>query len=212
MSLRFTALLAAVRWGFTYIITTTLLPSNPVFLGGMRALCGGLLLLALGRQCVPRRYQLKLVVLGTLNFGVSFALLFVAAIRLPGGVAGSFQTLGPLMTILLAWMLLRQPPTMSKIASIIVGTVGVALVTLRSNGGVDGIGVEAALLCVGSGSLGGVLINRWGRPKGVSLLSFRLGNCSSEGRSLFCWQRSSGTYRRRLPQPTCSGSYCSRWR
>ncbi len=172
MSLRLAALLAAVLWGFTYIITTTLLPHNPVFLGGMRALGGGVLLLALARQAVPQGYWPKLVALGTLNFGAFFALLFVGAIRLPGGVAGTFQTLGPLMTILMAWALLRQPPTALKIVSIIVGAVGVALVILRGDAGVDGIGVAAALLSVVAGSLGGILINRWGRPEGMSLLSF----------------------------------------
>jgi probable blue pigment (indigoidine) exporter len=172
MNLRLAALLAAVLWGFTYIITTTLLPHNPVFLGGVRALGGGLLLLALARQGVPRDYWPKLVALGTLNFGAFFSLLFVGAIRLPGGVAGTFQTLGPLVTILLAWLLLRQAPTMLKIVSILVGAVGVALVILRGDAGVDGIGVVAALFSVVAGSLGGILINRWGRPEGMSLLSF----------------------------------------
>jgi probable blue pigment (indigoidine) exporter len=172
MNLRLAALLAAVLWGFTYIITTTLLPHNPVFLGGVRALGGGLLLLALARQGVPRDYWPKLVALGTLNFGAFFSLLFVGAIRLPGGVAGTFQTLGPLVTILLAWLLLRQAPTMLKIVSILVGAVGVALVILRGDAGVDGIGVAAALFSVVAGSLGGILINRWGRPEGMSLLSF----------------------------------------
>jgi probable blue pigment (indigoidine) exporter len=172
MNLRLAALLAAVLWGFTYIITTTLLPHNPVFLGGVRALGGGLLLLALARQGVPRDYWPKLVALGTLNFGAFFSLLFVGAIRLPGGVAGTFQTLGPLVTILLAWLLLRQAPTMLKIVSILVGAVGVALVNLRGDAGVDGIGVVAALFSVVAGSLGGILINRWGRPEGMSLLSF----------------------------------------
>ncbi len=172
MNLRLAALIAAVLWGFTYILTTTMLPHNPVFLGGVRALGGGLVLLALARQAVPKGYWPKLIVLGTLNFGAFFSLLFVAAIRLPGGVAGTFQTLGPLISILLAWALLRQPPTLMKIVSIIVGAVGVALVILRGDAGMDGVGVVAALLSVVAGSLGGILINRWGRPEGMSLLSF----------------------------------------
>lgn len=172
MNLRLAALVAAVLWGFTYILTTTMLPHNPVFLGGVRALGGGLVLLALARQGVPRGYWPKLIALGTLNFGAFFSLLFVGAIRLPGGVAGTFQTLGPLISILLAWALLRQPPTVMKIVSIIVGAVGVALVILRGDASIDGVGVAAALLSVVAGSLGGILINRWGRPTEMSLLSF----------------------------------------
>lgn len=172
MNLKLAALCAAILWGFTYIITTTLLPHNPVFIGAVRALGGGLLLLALARQGVPRDYWPKLVALGTLNFGAFFALLFVSAIRLPGGVAGTFQTLGPLMSILLAWALLRQPPTLIKIVSIIVGAIGVTLVILRGDAGIDMWGVVAALFSVVAGSLGGVLINRWGRPPEMALTTF----------------------------------------
>lgn len=172
MSLKLAALCAAILWGFTYIITTTLLPHNPVFIGSVRALGGGLLLLAVARQSVPAGYWPKLIALGTLNFGAFFALLFVSAIRLPGGVAGTFQTLGPLVSILLAWALLRQPPTLIKIGSIIVGAIGVMLVILRDDAGIDGWGVVAALLSVVAGSLGGVLINRWGRPPEMGLTTF----------------------------------------
>jgi probable blue pigment (indigoidine) exporter len=172
MNLKLAALCAAVLWGFTYIITTTMLPHNPVFIGAVRALGGGVLLLALARQGVPRGYWPKLVAMGTLNFGVFFSLLFVSAIRLPGGVAGTFQTLGPLVSILLAWLLLRQPPTLIKIGSIIIGWIGVTLVILRADAGMDMIGVVAALFSVVAGSLGGVLINRWGRPTEMSLTAF----------------------------------------
>ena len=172
MNLKLAALCAAVLWGFTYIITTTMLPHNAVFIGAVRALGGGILLLALARQGVPRGYWPKLVAMGTLNFGVFFSLLFVSAIRLPGGVAGTFQTLGPLVSILLAWLLLRQPPTLIKIGSIIIGGIGVTLVILRGDAGIDMIGVVAALVSVLAGSLGGVLINRWGRPAQMSLTAF----------------------------------------
>lgn len=172
MNLKLAALCAAILWGFTYIITQTLLPHNPVFIGAVRALGGGLLLLAVARQGVPAGYWPKLIAMGTLNFGAFFSLLFVSAIRLPGGVAGTFQTLGPLVSILLAWALLRQPPTLIKIVSIIIGAVGVTLVILRGDAGIDMAGVLAALLSVVAGSLGGVLINRWGRPPEMGLTTF----------------------------------------
>lgn len=172
MNLKLAALCAAILWGFTYIITTTMLPHHPLFIGAIRALGGGLVLLALARQWGPRGYWPKLIVLGTLNFGAFFALLFVSAIRLPGGVAGTFQTLGPLVTILLAWAMLSQPPTLLKIVSILIGGGGVTLVILRGDAGIDMLGVAAALVSVVAGSLGGILINRWGRPAEMSLLSF----------------------------------------
>src|SRR5689334_17763225 len=148
MNLKLAALCAAILWGFTYIITTTMLPHNPIFIGAVRALGGGLLLLAFARQSVPSGYWPRLIALGTLNFGASFPLLFVAAIRLPGGVVGTFQTLGPLITVLLAWALLSQPPTLLKVVSILIGAVGVTLVVLRGDTGVDTLGVAAALASV----------------------------------------------------------------
>lgn len=172
MNLKLAALCAAILWGFTYIITTTTLPHNPIFIGAVRALGAGFLLLAIARQRVPKGYWPKLIALATLNFGAFFALLFVSAIRLPGGVAGTFQTLGPLVAILLAWALLSQPPTLLKIVSILIGAAGVTLVILRGDAGIDMLGVAAALASVVAGSLGGILINRWGRPAEMSLVSF----------------------------------------
>jgi len=171
MNLKLAALFAAILWGFTFIATTTLLPQNPIFLGAVRALGGGLLLLALAPQRVPNGYWLKMITLGTLNCGTFFA-VFVSAIRLPGGVAGIFFTLGPMISFLFAWALLREPPTWIKLGSIAIGAVGVALVILRGDAEIDMWGVGAALVTVVAGSLGGVLINRWGRPEVMSPLSF----------------------------------------
>ncbi|WP_236637931.1 EamA family transporter [Mangrovicoccus ximenensis] len=86
---------ATILWGFTYILTTTMLPANPWFIAAVRAIGGGLPLLLLARDLPPPGWWGKLVILGTLNNGLFFGLLFVAAIRLPGGVAATFQALGP---------------------------------------------------------------------------------------------------------------------
>lgn len=172
MNLKLAALIAAILWGFTYILTTTILPHNPVFLGAVRSFLGGLALLALARQLPLPGSWPKLIVLGTLNFAVFFGLLFVGAIRLPGGIAGTFQTLTPLVAILLAWPLLGQMPKGLQVVSVLVGAIGVALVILRGDAALDAIGVMAAMASVISGSLGAVLINRWQKPAELSLLGF----------------------------------------
>lgn len=164
------AAIATILWGFTYITTTTMLPHNPIFIGALRGLGGGLPLLLFVRELPPRDWWLRIVILGTLNSGLFFGLLFIAAIRLPGGVAATFQALGPLFMVLLAWPVLGAIPALTKITAVAAGAVGVAMVVLKSNAGIDLIGVAAALGSALSVALGGLLVHKWGRPK--SLIGF----------------------------------------
>lgn len=167
---KLSAAIATILWGFTYIITTTMLPHNPLFIAAVRALGGALPLLLLAREIPPRAWWGRIVVLGTLNSGLFFGLLFVAAIRLPGGVAATFQALGPLFMVLLAWPMLGAIPARAKVAAVLVGAVGVAMVVLKSNATIDLIGLAAALGSALSVALGGILVHKWGRPR--SLLGF----------------------------------------
>jgi probable blue pigment (indigoidine) exporter len=162
------AALATALWGFTYIITSTMLPQHPWFIGAVRAGLGALPLLLLARELPPLQFWPKLIVLGTLNAGLFFGLLFIAALRLPGGVAGIFQALSPLFAIVLVWPLLNNRPTLLKIASLLVGLAGVVLVVLKGGASLDLIGVLAALGCAFSVALGGILVQKWGQPMSMT--------------------------------------------
>lgn len=162
---------AAVLWGFTYVLTTTWLPSNPMFLAAARALGAGVLLLLITRCVPPRSWWWRLLVLGTLNAGLFFGLFFIAAVRLPGGVAAIFQALMPLAVILLAWGVLGAKPTTSKVVAVVMGAVGVTLVVLSSSATLDAWGIAAALGSVLSLSVAAVLMNKWGKPP-MSMLGF----------------------------------------
>ena len=77
--------LAPMAWGTTYLVTTELLPEGrPLLAGALRALPAGLLLLALTRRLPQGSWWWRAAVLGVLNIGGFFALLFVAAERLHG--------------------------------------------------------------------------------------------------------------------------------
>lgn len=68
----------------------------------MRALPIGLLL-TIGLRKLPRGiWWLRMLILGGLNIGVFQALLFVAAYRLPGGVAATTGAIQPLLVMLFA--------------------------------------------------------------------------------------------------------------
>lgn len=170
MNPKLAAAAATILWGFTYILTTAMLPQNPMFIAAVRALGGGIPLLLIVPELPPREWRGRIIVLGTLNSGLFFGLLFVAALRLPGGVAATFQALGPLFTVLLAWPLMGAIPAPTKVMAVAVGAVGVSLVVLKSNAGIDALGIAAALGSALSVAVGGILVHKWGRPR--SLLAF----------------------------------------
>ena len=163
--------LAPLAWGTTYVVTTELLPpGRPLLAGMLRALPAGLVLVALTRQRPVGTWWAKAAVLGTLNIGGFFALLFVAAYRLPGGVAATLGAVQPLVAAGLAATLLRERLRPEVVAAGVIGLVGVALLVLRAGAQLDGLGVLAGLAGAASMATGVVLTKRWGRP--VPLLAF----------------------------------------
>ncbi|MFF5386955.1 EamA family transporter [Streptomyces sp. NPDC013012] len=164
--------LAPISWGSTYYVTTEFLPPDrPLFTGLMRALPAGLLLLALTRTLPKGAWWGKAAVLGALNIGAFFPLLFLAAYRLPGGVAAVVGSVGPLFVVGLAALLLGDRPTVGSLAAAVAAAFGVSLVVLRAGAALDLVGVVAGLLSALSMSAGVVLTKRWGRPEGVGALA-----------------------------------------
>lgn len=167
-----TALAPAV-WGSTYLVTTELLPpGRPLLASTVRALPAGLALLAFGRVLPRGVWWWRALVLGVLNIGAFFYLLFVAAYHLPGGVAALVVAVQPMMVLLLAALLLKDRIQPLQVAACGLGVAGVALLVLRPQAGMDTVGVLAGLggaVCMASGI---VLTKRWGRPEGVGVLTF----------------------------------------
>ncbi|MDX2593412.1 EamA family transporter [Streptomyces sp. WI03-4A] len=164
--------LAPVSWGTTYAVTTEFLPPDrPLFTGLVRALPAGLLLLALTRVLPRGAWWWKALVLGALNIGAFFPLLFVSAYRLPGGTAAVVGSVGPLFVVGLSLPLLGQRPAVRHLVTGAVAAVGVSLVVLKGAGALDPLGVLAAVASTASMSTGTVLTKRWGRPAGVGPLA-----------------------------------------
>ena len=166
-----TALAPAV-WGTTYIVTTHALPTgHPVFAALMRTLPAGTLALALTRRLPSGQWWWKSLVLGALNMACFFPLLFVAAQRLPGGVAATLGAAQPIIVAGLAVVVLSERPSAWRLMWGGIGVVGVALVVLGPQAGLDVLGVTAGLGGAVSMGLGVVLTKRWGKPDRVSALS-----------------------------------------
>lgn len=166
------AALAPLSWGTTYLVTTDFLPAgHPLFAGLARALPAGLVALALGRALPHGVWWFRAAVLGLLNIGFFFPLLFISAAHLPGGVAATLGAAQPLLVAFLAVAVLQEKLVFWRLAWAVVGAVGVGFVVLGRSAGLDAVGVLAGLAGTASMGLGVVLTKKWGRPAGVRPLA-----------------------------------------
>jgi probable blue pigment (indigoidine) exporter len=159
---------APATWGTTYLVTTEHLPADrPLLAGAVRALPAGIALTMAARSLPHGAWWGKAAVLGVLNIGAFFALLFVAAYRLPGGVAAVLGAVQPLVVAVLGVGLLGERLRPRPIVLGLVGVAGVALIVLSASAALDPVGVMAGVLGTASMAAGVVLTKRWGRPAGV---------------------------------------------
>ncbi|NND90481.1 MAG: EamA family transporter, partial [Granulosicoccus sp.] len=160
--------------------TTELLPLDyPLTAAMLRALPAGLLLLALTQVLPARQWLVKSFVLGALNFSIFWWLLFVAAYRLPGGIAATVGAIQPLIVIMLSRLLLDQQSKPIAILAGCGGVIGVALLVLTPQASLDMTGILAAFLGAMSMALGTVLTRKWQPP--VSALTFTSWQLSAGG-------------------------------
>lgn len=157
-------LLGPMLWGTTYAVFTETLPvSHPLLTGALRALPAGLILLALNPRIPPPAALKRHAVIGFTNIGLFFALLFVAASRMPGGLAATLGAIQPLVVVLIsAWLIGRAPHPVQILAGI-AGVIGVGLLVLSPEADPDPIGVAAAIGGALAMATGTILIDRWGR-------------------------------------------------
>lgn len=138
--------LTPIMWGSTYIVTTELLPANHPFLAALlRILPAGLILIAWTRVFPKGKDWLKIAILGILNVGFFQAMLFVAAYRLPGGLAAILGAIQPLIVMLLMSGIAKVAlPRAAWIAGI-SGLIGMIIMLYSPNMKADMVGVTAAL-------------------------------------------------------------------
>ncbi|WP_189355487.1 EamA family transporter [Undibacterium squillarum] len=164
--------IAPMLWGTTYILTTQVLPPDrPYTAAVIRVLPAGLILLAWARSLPARGWWLKLCVLAALNIGIFQAFLFIAAYRLPGGLAAIFGALQPLITMALASFASRRSPGWRMIAVALLGLPGMAMLLWSPGMQWDLTGVLAAFAGVCCVSAGAFLVRRWQPPMSVIALT-----------------------------------------
>ncbi len=166
-----TALAPAV-WGSTYIVATELLPgAPPLSVAAIRALPTGLILLLLVRQLPKGDWLWRSFVLGALNFTVFWALLFVAAIACPGGIAATVGAVQPLIVVFAASAVLGTRIRVLSVLAAVMGMAGVALLVLQDGAVPDMPGIAAALGGAFSMAFGTVLTRKWRPPVSALVLT-----------------------------------------
>ncbi|UXI03510.1 DMT family transporter [Photobacterium sp. TY1-4] len=163
--------LTPVIWGSTYIVTTEWLPPDRPFTAALiRCLPAGLLLILWSRAALPARIWPKLLTLSLLNIGIFQALLFVAAYRLPGGIAAVVGAIQPLLVMLLAWSIDHNRPALVTLGAGLASILGMSLLFVSPDSQWDPIGLTAAAAGTGAMALGTFLSRRW--QTGIPLLAF----------------------------------------
>lgn len=167
---------APIAWGANYVVTRQLLPVDaPLWGSAIRALPAGLVLLAVARVLPRGVWWWRSAVLGTLNVGAFFLLVYVAAQLLPSSVAASVMALAPLTMAGFAWLWVAEKPTGRVLGGALAGIVGVLLLVGGATGTIDPAGVAASGAALVLSSAGAVLSKRWsdGTPL-VALTAWQL--------------------------------------
>lgn len=153
---------APIVWGSTYVVTHLYLPEgSPLWGSTLRALPAGLLLLLVARRLPRGSWWWRSAVLGVLNVGAFFVLLYIAAQALPSGVASSIMAASPVAMTLIAWALVSERPTLRALVGAAMGIAGVALIVTMATAGVNPWGVAASVTAMVMSSFGFVLAKRW---------------------------------------------------
>lgn len=159
---------APIAWGTTYFVTHQFLPTGyPLYGAAIRALPAGLLLLLLSGSLPRGPWWWRSLVLGTLNMGAFFALVYLAAQLLPTSVASTIMATSPVVMMLLAWSMLAERPRIPHLAGAGIGIAGVCLMLFTGAAAVDALGVLASVAAMVMSSFGYVLAKRWATGAGT---------------------------------------------
>ncbi|MEI4967975.1 DMT family transporter [Aeromonas caviae] len=167
-------LVLAAIWGASFLFMRIAAPAfgsvNTTFLRVFFALVGLAAMLLLLRT--PMRFQGKLksaMVLGIINSGVPFLMYAIAALWLPAGYSAILNATTPLMGALIGFSFFSETLTLRKWAGVMLGLVGIGLITTTGEVDLSGqlaIGVLACLIATACYGCAGFLTRRWVTERG----------------------------------------------
>jgi probable blue pigment (indigoidine) exporter len=153
---------APIVWGATYFVTRELLPPDaPLWGAAIRALPGGLILLAIARRLPHGAWWWRSAVLGVMTMGGFFVLVYLAAQLLPTSVASTVMAVSPVVMMLVAWAVASERPGPGALAGGVLGLLGVAAIVAGPVQGIDPLGIVCSVAAMLISSIGFVLARRW---------------------------------------------------
>jgi len=154
--------LSPLVWGSTYLVTTEWLPAErPFWAAVIRTLPAGLLLILWSRYLPARNQWLKLLVLAVLNIACFQTLLFIAAYRLPGGIAALIGSVQPILVMLFVWFSLNIRPAKAAVIAALVAIFGMYLLLNTPGNSWDQWGAMAAFVGAISMAAGSFYTRQW---------------------------------------------------
>ena len=163
-------------WGSTFLaIRVGVAEVPPLLFAAMRFLVAGAVLVAWtvarGERLPTRRQWLSVVLLGMLIFLIDYGLLFWAEQRVPSGIAAVMLATIPVFMALAEILFLRTQKLTARLAlALVVGLLGVVVLTLRSVAGLgdsalDGLGATALIVSAISWAVASSLTRRLPLPE-----------------------------------------------
>ena len=173
-------------WGFAFALIAVALESfHPLFIVWCRLWMGALVVWCVWRWrqqifCLGREWWPRLTLLSLTGNIIPFSLIAWAEQSVPSAEVGILMALMPIATLLLAhWLLDHEPLTWRRLAGVVVGFVGVALLVgddlLSAGAGGQWPGQIAALLATVSYAFNGVYAKRLPAQEPVALSLGTLG-------------------------------------
>lgn len=168
-ALRLTAL--AAIWGAAFIFIRVAAPVlGPLWTTELRLLIGaGLLFLWFASRRVELKWRQHFgfyALIGVLGTALPFTLFSYAGMELPGSTMAILNTTAPMFALLIGAALGWERLSIGRVCGVILGAIGVWLVTLRLDGTSTALPVlaVAACLCASLGyAVTSLLVRRWAR-------------------------------------------------
>jgi drug/metabolite transporter (DMT)-like permease len=158
-------LLAAI-WGASFLFNRITAPVlGPVLTAELRTLIAGVALAVYfgfaGFNPEWRRWGRQYVVVGILTSALPFLLWAYAALSLTAGLMSVLNATSPMWGALWSAVLLRERLNARRVVGLVIGVVGVAMVTRPGNEGIAYPSVIAALAAAFCYGLAGAYMKRW---------------------------------------------------
>jgi drug/metabolite transporter (DMT)-like permease len=167
-------------WGATWpIYKVALQYTPPLLFAGMRTLLGGILfalvLLPQWRQIQWKKTWPIYVISALFNIIIFNGVQTVGLQYLPSGLFSVIVYLQPVLVVLLAWLWLKEPLSMLKVVGMLIGFIGVVVVSMDGmSGKISYIGILLALITGIGWAIGVVYVKKTStKVHGLWLVAFQ---------------------------------------